>query len=132
MPRIAALHRPTNYRPLALAARDFSGKRFKAMGPEAPELVEPGVDLAQRARVYRVDAPRPVGAHGGEAALAQHLQVRRHRGLRDPELPLDDGDDITRAVLAAGEQLQDAAPDRIAQNVEGMHQPSLVGSGSPV
>jgi len=36
-------------RAVALAARDLGGERFEAMRAEAPELVEPGVDLAQRA-----------------------------------------------------------------------------------
>src|SRR5215468_3689103 len=88
-----------------------------------PILIEPGVDLAQRRSLDRVDAPRAVAAHAGEASLAQHLQVLRDRRLGNAELALDDRDDVARAVLAAGEQLQDAAPDRVAQDVEGVHHP---------
>ncbi|AKF03537.1 hypothetical protein DB32_000686 [Sandaracinus amylolyticus] len=48
------------------------------------------------------------------------------RGLRDPELAPDDRDDLTRGVLAVGRQeLEDAPPHRVSQDVEGVHQPPV-------
>jgi hypothetical protein len=53
--------------------------------------------------------------------LAQDPQVLRDRGLGDPELGLHDRAERPRRLLAIGEQLEDAAADGIAQNVEGVH-----------
>src|SRR5262249_5363646 len=114
----------------ALAAGDLGRKRFELVRPEAAELIEPGVDLAQRRGFNRISPPRAVAAHAGEARLAQHFQVLRDRGLGDAELALDDGDDVSRAVLACGEQLQDTAPHRIAEDVEGVHQHASLSNGS--
>src|SRR5262245_52963520 len=108
--------------PVAFAAGDLSGERVEPMRPEAAELVEPGIHLPQRRGIDGIDAARAVDPHAGEAGVAQHLEVLRHCRLGDAELALDDSDNVARAMLAAPEQLQDAAPDRIAQDVEGVHQ----------
>jgi hypothetical protein len=47
--------------------------------------------------------------------------VLGHRGLRDAVLGPDDVDDVARGRLAVGEELEDAAPDGIAQHVERVH-----------
>ena len=55
-------------RPRCRARRGFwSQKR--------PELLDPGVDLLQPARVDGVEPPGALGAHGREAVVAQHLEV---------------------------------------------------------
>jgi hypothetical protein len=41
--------------------------------------------------------------------------------LGDPELLLDDSPDFAGGLLTLGQQLEDAAPDRITENVEGVH-----------
>ena len=46
-----------------------------------------------------------------------------HRRLGDPELLLDRGPDGAGALLAVGQQLEDPASDRIAEDVEGVHRP---------
>ena len=49
----------------------------------------------------------------------------RHRGLRDAELALDHLADLAGAALAVCEQLEDAAADRIAEDVERVHASSI-------
>ena len=77
-------------------------------------MLEPG-------RVDRVEPAPAVGPHAREAALAQDAEVTRHRGLRQPELGLDRGAHVTRRPLTLGEELEDAAADRVAEDVEGLH-----------
>jgi hypothetical protein len=51
--------------------------------------------------------------------------VLRDRRLRDPELGLDDGRDRSGGQLTVGQQLQDAAADRVSENVERVHDANL-------
>jgi hypothetical protein len=44
-----------------------------------------------------------------------------HRGLRNAELGGDHRDDFARAADATGEQFEDTPPDRIAEDIEGVH-----------
>ena len=72
-----------------------------------------------------IDGVEPAGALGadrGEPVVPQHPQVLRHSRLRDAELPLDDLGDRTGGPLPIGEQLQDPAPDRITEDIEGVHE----------
>src|SRR5215813_14280576 len=101
--------------PIALATGNLGRQRFELMLPEAAELAHPGVDLAQRPGLDRIDAARAIRAHIGKAAVAQHLEVLRDRRLRDAELALDDGDDVARALLATRQQLQNTAANRVAE-----------------
>ena len=84
-------------------------------------MVEPVVELAERRRVDRVQPARALGPDGREPAVPQDLEVLRHGRLRDPELGLDDGRDRPRGQLAVGEQLEDPAADRVAEDVERVH-----------
>lgn len=43
------------------------------------------------------------------------------RGLADAELRLHDGADVTGGTFALGEQFQDPAPNRIAEDVKRAH-----------
>ena len=103
------------------AAGDLGGERVQVRGPVRAKAVEPGVDVAQRLRLDRVEPPGALGAHRREAGLAQHPQVLRDRRLGDPELVPDDLGDRARRVLAGGEQLEDASADRVAEDVERVH-----------
>jgi hypothetical protein len=47
--------------------------------------------------------------------------VLRDAGLGDPELVLDDRGQRTGSLLAVGQQLQDPASHRVAENVERVH-----------
>jgi hypothetical protein len=49
--------------------------------------------------------------------------VLADRRLGDAELRLDDGPQLSRALLARGEQLQDPPADRVAEDVERVHWP---------
>src|SRR4051794_22862752 len=90
-------------------------------GPEAPEAVEPHVDLLQRPGVHRVQPPGPAGPHGGQAAVPEHPEVLRDGRLGDPELRLDDRADRTGGQLPLGQQLEDPPPHRIAKYIERVH-----------
>src|SRR5882672_1843584 len=114
--------------PIALAAGNLGRQRFELMLPEPAELAHPRIDLAQRPGLDRIDAARSISAHIRKAALAQHLEVLRDRRLRDTELALDDGDDVARALLAARQQLQNPAANRVAEDIESVHQPSFAGA----
>jgi len=89
------------------------------------EAVQPGIDLRQTVCLDGVDAPSALGANGREPALTEDLQLLRDRRLGDAELAGDYLYDITRCVLAVGEQLENATTDRIAEDIEGMHQPPV-------
>ena len=109
----------------SFAPGEFGGERIHPLVPEPAEVVHPVVELAERRGIDRVEPARALRADGGEAALAQDLQVLRDGRLRDPELRLDDRRDRARRDLAIGEQLEDPAPNGVAQDVERVHGPIL-------
>jgi hypothetical protein len=51
--------------------------------------------------------------------------VLGHGGLGDAELGADDRGDRSRGLLALGQQLEDPAPDRVAEDVERVHDSNL-------
>src|SRR5690606_22453174 len=110
--------------PRALAAGDLGGERVEPDLPEAAEALDPLVDLLERGYIDGIDATRPFTAHVRKAALAQHLEVLRHRRLADAEFGLDHLDDLARRVLAFRQQFENAAANGIAEDVEGVHQVS--------
>ena len=89
------------------------------------ELRHPRVDLFERPRLDGIQPPLTVGPHGREAGVAEHLEVLGDRGVRDAELHADDLGQLTRGPLAVGEQGQQAAPDGVTEDVEGVH-PAIV------
>src|SRR4029077_727662 len=93
--------------------------------PEAAEPGQPLVDIAQSGTVHRVHPALTIRPHRRKTVVAQHLQMLRYRGLSDRELVLDGCADRARRHLAVGEQFQDAAPHRIAQDVECVHSINL-------
>src|SRR5262245_19077956 len=72
--------RPSAPRPLA--SRDLGGERLQLLLPEAAELREPGVGLAQWCGLDRIEPAWAVHSHPRKPGLAQHLEVLRHRRLR--------------------------------------------------
>ena len=52
----------------------------------------------------------------------------RNGRLRDPELGLDDRGDRPGGQLPVGEQLEDPASDRVAEDVERVHDAILKGA----
>src|ERR1700730_6886734 len=89
------------------------------------ELVEPGVDAAQRLVRDRVEAARAVRSYRGETVVPQHLEVLGDGRLGDAELALDHLAERAGCELAGPEQFQDAAADRIAEYVERVHQAKI-------
>src|SRR6185437_9710437 len=112
---------------LALAPGQFGRQRLQVRCPEAPEVIEPRVDLTQRLGVHRVQAPGPARPHGRQAAVPEHPEMLRDGRLGDAELLLDDRADRPGGQLPLGEQLEDPPPDRITEHVERMH-PAKISS----
>ena len=96
-------------------------QRVEAPAPLPAQVGEPAFNTREGCIVEGVQPASALGADVGEAALPQHPQLARDGGLSEPELRLNNVDDLAGAALTRGEQLQDAPPDRIAQDVEGLH-----------
>jgi len=79
------------------AQRRLYELRPEPLAPEAPVRLEPRVELGDRLRVERIDAPLGIALHPHESGLAQHAQVLRRAGLAQSE-PLDDLPDWPRPV----------------------------------
>ena len=103
------------------AARDLGVERVELRRPERAEGVEPGVDVAERPGVDGVEAARALGPHRREPGLAQDAEVLGDRGLGDAEFGPDDLRDRPGRALALGQQLEDAPADRVAEDVERVH-----------
>lgn len=86
--------------------------------PEAAELRDPGVGLTERASVDGIDTARSLDADVNEAAFTQRAEVLGDGGLGDSEFAPDDLREAAGALLAAGQQFQDAAADGISENIE--------------
>jgi hypothetical protein len=106
---------------LRFASCNFAGEGAEAVFPEAAELVDPGVNVLKRFGIDRIDAPASLSADADETAFAQRTEVLRNSGLRDAELVPDDLREASGALLAAGEEFQNPASHRVAEDVEGFH-----------
>lgn len=111
--------------PFLLSPRDLGFERAQLRLPEGTKAVEPRVYGLQWLDVDRIDATWSVDAHAGETGVSQNPEMLRDGGLGDAELFLDDLDDVARTMLAFGEQLQNAASNRIAENIESVHSAHL-------
>src|SRR5262249_37047651 len=116
------IHRSTAPWSRTLPTRDFGCEGLEPRAPHPPERLQPHVSLGQRARVDGIDTARPLGTYRREPTLPQDLELLRHGRLRDPELPRDDLDDFAGGMLALDKELQDAPSNRIAEDVERIHQ----------
>jgi hypothetical protein len=103
------------------AARQLGGQGVQALCPEPSEALQPHIDLPQGFGGHRVQTAGAVSVHDCEPVLPQHAQVLGDRRLGDPELGADDRGDHTGGLLAISQQFQDAAPDRVAQDIELVH-----------
>jgi hypothetical protein len=104
-----------------LAPDQFGGQRVQALRPESAERAEPLINLLEWRGIDGVEAPGAVGADGGETAFPKDPEMLGHPGLGDAELLLDHLRNCSRGLLPTGQQLQDPAPDGIAENVERVH-----------
>ena len=109
----------------SLPAGDLRAEGVEALLPDLSERRQPGVDATQRSGVEAVVTARAVGPHADESGVPEDPQVLRHGGLGDPELVLHDPGDRTRCQLVVDEEFQDAPSNRVAEDVEGVHQPPV-------
>jgi hypothetical protein len=58
--------------------------------------------------------------------VSKHLQVLRYRRLRNADFAMKHIDDVPGTTLALRQQFENAAPIRIAKDIERMHQPAPV------
>jgi len=84
------------------------------------------VHFPHRLRAYGIEALRSLRAHRRKAVLAQHAQMLRHCGLGNPEFRLHHRRHLSGGSLVFKHQFQKASADRIAEDIEGVHQPSPV------
>ena len=89
-------------------------QRTEASGPGGAVGRQPLVDLAERFGPEPVHAPLGVGPHLDQARLAQHPQVLGHAGLAEAQR----GDQVADGLVLLAQQVQDAAPVRLGQNLE--------------
>jgi hypothetical protein len=97
-------------------------ERVEALAPLPAQFGEPALDALERLAVQRVEPTGAFGAHVGKAAFPEHAQLPRDSRLRKSELRPHDRDYVTGAALAGGQQLEDAPPDGVAEDVEGLHE----------
>jgi len=102
-------------------ARELGAQGVQVTGPQVAELLYPAVDLAHARSLDGVQPSGTFRAHGGEAVLAQHAQMLGHRRLRDAELLPHDLDDLPGGAFTREQELEDAPPDRVAQDIERVH-----------
>lgn len=115
---------------LCLATGDLGRERVEARGPEIAEGMQPRVDLLQTRSIEAIDPRGAVASHGGESVLPKDAKVLRDCGLRDRVVAPDRVDQFARASVTARELLKNAAPNRVAEDIEGVHAPQPPGSDS--
>ena len=108
-----------------LSAGEFRLERVETLHEEGAEVAEPVIELTEWRGIDGIQPPCALRPDSREPALAEDLEVLRHRWLRDAELVLDDGRNRSRRQLAVCEQLEDPPPDWIAENVERVHSDTL-------
>ena len=94
---------------------------MQAFFPKSAKWSDPGIDLLKRLRLHRIDASGPIHADTDEPALPQCPEMLRNGRLRDVELLLDQLCDSSGTAFAAGEEFQNPAPDRIPEDIKGVH-----------
>lgn len=104
------------------AARDFRGQRVQLRLPEGPELADPRIHRLKPRGIHRIEPSLRLRLDAGEAALAEHLQVLRHRRLGDSELGPDRLHHFARRHGAATDELKDAPADRIGEDFKDVRQ----------
>lgn len=122
--QVARASQPT----FASATGQLGGQGIEGLAPVRAEAVKPLVDGPKGGRVDGVEPACAFGTDRREPVVPQHPKVLRHGRLRDAELLLNDCGDRTGSPLPVGELLQDSAPNRITENIEGVHEPTMTAS----
>jgi hypothetical protein len=91
--------------------------------PRPPAFDSPHFELKSRDNVIVESIPSlvPILADDHPSVAAEDGQVVLHRRSTNAELVDDDRFDVARKMLAAGQNLDDAAANRLGQYLEGMH-----------
>src|SRR5215208_7021873 len=113
--------------PRPFASRDLGRQRVELRFPETPELADPCIHRLKPRSIHRIKSSLRVRPDLCKAAFAQHLEMLRHGGLRDPELGSDRLYHFTRRHFPGTEQLEDATPHRIGKDFEDVHQLPVPG-----
>ena len=116
--------------PLAFPSRNFRRQCVHLRFPEISELPDPAVHRLQPRRIHRIESPLRVRPHPCKSAFAQHLEMLRHRRLRDPELFLSPPR-LRRTPSPPTEQFEDAPAHWIREDVEDVHQLPVHGCATP-
>src|SRR5215218_3164776 len=93
---------------------EFGVERGEAVLPEAAVVIEPGVQILERARVEGVEPLLTLGACADESLVPQDAEVPRDARPCRREVRRD----LARAELAFGEQFDDPAPSRVCEGGE--------------
>jgi hypothetical protein len=101
---------------------DLGVQGVERLIPHVAESLEPEVDRAKRLRLDRIQAACALGTDARKPVFSEDAQVLGDRGLRDPELRGDHLDHRSRCELAGGQQLEDATPHGIGEDLERVHQ----------
>jgi hypothetical protein len=120
-----SLSSPILFTALRLPPGNLAREGVQVLLPKSAKLVNPGIDLLKRPRIHRIDSPWPFYSDSDEAVLAQRPEMLRNARLRDAELFLDHVRDTSGAEFATGEEFQNPAPHRIAENIKSMHDRSV-------
>jgi len=104
-----------------LAAGEFRAQCGEWTAPEVFERTQPFARLLESLRVHRIQSSGARRPDGRESLFPEHPQMLGDCRLGDPELVLDDAGDATRGLFSSDEKLENASPDRIAQNIERVH-----------
>jgi hypothetical protein len=86
----------------------------ESRAPEPAVRREPGVELGQRLRPQRVEAPPAVGPDFHEPRLAEDAEVLRRPRLGQAELV----DELADRPGTVAHEVQDAPPVRLGEGVE--------------
>ncbi len=86
---------------------------------------EPVLEFDEDLGIEFVVAAGAVLVDGGEPLVAQDLEMLRDRRLGDRELPADRRDDFTGHLRTAREQFENAAANRICEDLEPVHEPTI-------
>lgn len=107
--------------PLSLTSRHLGGQSLERTGPQSAEPLEPFIGFPEGVGTDRVEPLRAIPTHLREPALPEYPEVMRHRRLGDTEPLLDGVGDVTGRPFSTGQLVEDAAPDRVAEDVERVH-----------
>lgn len=86
---------------------------------------EPVLELDEDRGIEFVVAAGAVLVDDGEPLVAQDLEMLRDRRLGDRELPADRRDDLAGRLWTAREQFENAAANRICEDLEPVHGPTI-------